>query len=80
MDKTFCYCICISNRSVRNSEPVTKENSEFCYVFRVFDPPTHAPYHQRTTAGIGMASKVGDFFIVVLFAVALAAAGAIWSK
>ena len=22
-----------------------RENSEFCYVFRVFDPPTRAPYH-----------------------------------
>ncbi len=44
MDERFCYCICICNSSVQNSELVTGENSEFCYVFRVFDPPTRAPY------------------------------------
>jgi hypothetical protein len=47
MDERFLYCVCIHNSSVQNSEPVTGENSQFCYVFRVFDPPTHAPYLQQ---------------------------------
>jgi hypothetical protein len=40
----------------------------------------HAVLYRRTTMAIKMASKVGPFFVVVLFAVALAAAGAIWGK
>jgi hypothetical protein len=36
--------------------------------------------YQHTAAAIKMANKVGPFFVVVLFAVALAATGAIWSK
>ncbi len=40
----------------------------------------HAVLYQRTAAAIKMASKVDPFFIAILFAVALAAAGAIWSK
>ncbi len=36
--------------------------------------------YRRTTAAIEMATKVGPFFVVVLFAVALVAAGAIQSK
>jgi hypothetical protein len=47
MDERFCYCICICNSSFRNSESVTGENSEFCYVFRICDPPTRAPYHLK---------------------------------
>ncbi len=39
-----------------------------------------AVLYQHTSAAIKMASKVGLFFVVVLFAVALAAAGAIRSK
>jgi hypothetical protein len=45
MDERFCYCVCIRSSSVRNSESVYGENSEFYYVFRVFDLPTRAPYH-----------------------------------
>jgi hypothetical protein len=40
----------------------------------------HVVLYQRTAADIKMASKVGPFFVVVSFAVALAAAGAIQSK
>ena len=36
--------------------------------------------YRRTTMAIKMASLLGTFLVVVLFAVALAAAGAIWSK
>ncbi len=36
--------------------------------------------YRRTTTIIKMASKVGAFFVVVLFPVALAAAGVIQSK
>jgi hypothetical protein len=36
--------------------------------------------YRPTAAAIKMARKVGPFFVVVLSAVALAAAGAIWSK
>jgi hypothetical protein len=40
----------------------------------------HVVLYQRTAAAIEMASKLVHFFIVVLFAVALAAAGVIRSK
>jgi hypothetical protein len=40
----------------------------------------HVVLYRCTAAAIKMASKVGPFFVVVLFTVALAAAGAIWSK
>jgi hypothetical protein len=36
--------------------------------------------YQCTAAAIKMASLFGTFFVIVLFAVALAAAGATWSK
>jgi hypothetical protein len=36
--------------------------------------------YQRTAAAIKMVSKVGPFVVVVSFAVALAAAGVIWSN
>ncbi len=39
-----------------------------------------AVLYRRTAATIKMASLFGTFFVAVLFAVALAAAGAIWSK
>jgi hypothetical protein len=48
MDERFHYCVCIRNSSVQNSESVTGENSDFCYAFRVFDPPTRAPYQMTT--------------------------------
>ncbi len=40
----------------------------------------HAVLYRRTTAAIKMGSKVGPFFVIVLFAVALAAAGVIRSE
>ncbi len=40
----------------------------------------HVVLYRHTAAGIKMASNVGPFFVVDLFAVALAAAGAIRSK
>jgi hypothetical protein len=40
----------------------------------------HAVLYWRTAAAIEMASKVGQFFVVDSFDVALAAAGAIQSK
>jgi hypothetical protein len=40
----------------------------------------HAVFYRRTAAAIKMASLFGTFFVVVLFAVALAAAGVIRSK
>ncbi len=40
----------------------------------------HAVWYQRTNMTIETASKVGTFYIVFLFAVAMAAVGAIWSK
>jgi hypothetical protein len=40
----------------------------------------HVVLYQRTAVAIKMASKVGPFFVIVLFAVALAVAGAIRSK
>jgi hypothetical protein len=40
----------------------------------------HTVLYRCTAAAIEMASKVGQFFVVVSFAVALVAAGAIWSK
>ncbi len=40
----------------------------------------HAVLYRHTTAAIEMASKDGPFFVVVLFAVGLVAAGAIRSK
>jgi hypothetical protein len=40
----------------------------------------NAVSYKRTAAAIKMASKVGPFILVVLFAVALAAAGGIQSK
>jgi hypothetical protein len=40
----------------------------------------HAVLYRRTATAIKMASKVGTFFVVILFVVALAAAGAIRSK
>jgi hypothetical protein len=40
----------------------------------------HAVLYRRTSVDIKMARKVGPFFVVVLFAVALASAGAIGSK
>jgi hypothetical protein len=40
----------------------------------------HAILYWRTAAAIKMASKVGPFFIFVLFAIALEAAGVIRSK
>ena len=36
--------------------------------------------YPRAATAIETASKVGTFYIIVLFAVALVAAGAIWSK
>jgi hypothetical protein len=36
--------------------------------------------YRRAATAIETASKVGTFYIIVLFAVALVAAGAIWSK
>jgi hypothetical protein len=39
----------------------------------------HAVLYRRTAAAVKMASKVDPFFVAVLFAVALAAAGAIRS-
>ena len=40
----------------------------------------NAVQYRRTAPAIKTASKVGTFFIVVLFAVDMAAVGAIWSK
>ena len=39
-----------------------------------------AVLYPHTAAAIKMASLFGTFFVVILFAVALVAAGAIWSK
>jgi hypothetical protein len=44
MDERFCYCICISSSSFETQNRSPGKNSEFCNVFRVFDPPTRAPY------------------------------------
>jgi hypothetical protein len=40
----------------------------------------HMVWYQRIVVAIKMASKVSQFIFVVSFAVALAAAGAIWSE
>jgi hypothetical protein len=57
MDERFCYCVCICNSSVQNSELVTGKNSEFCYVFKVFDPPTCAPYRDTISTSVDVQAR-----------------------
>ncbi len=46
----------------------------------LFYQAMHTVLYRRTATAIKMASKVGVFFIVVMFPVALAAVGAMQSK
>ncbi len=38
----IAFVLAVAVFETQNRSP--GENSEFCYVFRVFDPPTRAPY------------------------------------
>ncbi len=47
---TIAFVFAVAVFETQNRSP--RENSEFCYVVRVFDPPTGAPYQHGVTLHI----------------------------